>query len=842
MPTEQIVFKAVVGQGAGQYYGTIVVSGIQYDDGSAVIVDEFLSVSFLSPAEVKKEGFIVLTVPWAEITPEVTNEDIGTAGEKKWSVKAKLRVDSKVSMSGGGTITIGINGDLTKKDEPYTKSFVLAADVEPDNSGTVNVNCAASPDPALDGQKQAVTFTMGGRVVSVKVPLGEESAQKVPAGTYTVTVAPLATDAETVVVAAQVDPTSVKVEAGGTAQVNVTYGTVAKHSAIDLTIGDILPLQKEQFHVTVTQSGKTLAEFLSPNDHTTELRRLPPSGTAEIKVDGSTLNNVKYTFPTKDKELSQTLIAVFFREDDLEESPVDTKGFVKLPIVVRGDVRVESDVSVRLTSSPLVYTQTIKAAAGTTDFHVPVAPGNYTVQAKNIIHKGIVYVVSTAANLTVADDGSTKLELTLQRGANLKVMGFPSFLSFGGCTDLVPGNQADFVMARASSVFKYAGNDGAGDAAVYLADDPATTKTIALARAVEQQLDDDNQVLPVMISYTCNMSGGNPADHLRNDEEGLAHSFANLILSLNIANANKDDDHPVPAGYLVNPDFIGACQQDKLTPDYQMGVRDPLATAMKHWDIVAEIPESISNDLRGYVLAVNWLFRTVAPSCTFGWQVNLWGVGSSQWIYGTEDVAQIARQTGDFAKALGVFDEENRPDFLAVDRYEADDFTVRSYGNGYCYGPREWDRFFDFCAALSAQLQIPIMAWQIPSSWTPLTTDLVNDDFDSQHWGTGGSYMLGDAGINSDYHNVNRKILELPFNPALTYMGTKAQDIFTSSEPFDLTHPMYVDFPRRGIFTVLLGGGSTTGIVSSIGNPQPWARKKLHAYMKHPIHFDKQEQ
>ena len=42
--------------------------------------------------------------------------------------------------------------------------------------------------------------------------------------------------------------------------------------------------------------------------------------------------------------------------------------------------------------------------------------------------------------------------------------------------------------ARVSSLFKYAGNDGAGDAGKILKDDPATTKTVALASTVEAEL------------------------------------------------------------------------------------------------------------------------------------------------------------------------------------------------------------------------------------------------------------------------------------------------------------------------------------------------------------------
>jgi hypothetical protein len=88
-------------------------------------------------------------------------------------------------------------------------------------------------------------------------------------------------------------------------------------------------------------------------------------------------------------------------------------------------------------------------------------------------------------------------------------------------------------------------------------------------------------VLPVMISYTCNLSlGGTPAMLANADQH--AHSFANLILSLNKANARIDAAHPVPTGFIVNPDFLGACEQGEIAPGYAMPVRAPLQTALNH--------------------------------------------------------------------------------------------------------------------------------------------------------------------------------------------------------------------------------------------------------------------
>lgn len=91
-----------------------------------------------------------------------------------------------------------------------------------------------------------------------------------------------------------------------------------------------------------------------------------------------------------------------------------------------------------------------------------MAPGTYTVQAVGLVNKWVVYAVITEPTLEVKPDGTSKLSLGLQAGANLKVRDFPGFLSFGGITDLVDPTGQDFINARAASLFKYAGNDGRG--------------------------------------------------------------------------------------------------------------------------------------------------------------------------------------------------------------------------------------------------------------------------------------------------------------------------------------------------------------------------------------------
>lgn len=831
-----ITYEAKVASGATQYYGQIVVSNLQYDDGSAVAIKNFLGTTFKSPSSLKKDDIIVATQPWQEVTPEVNNNQID---ESTYLVSVKLNFKNSYEFNLSDTITFDINGDLINNPDTYLESFSFVADELPDTNGTVEITVASAPDAALASTKASIVFQQGFLKFPVDVPLGVTTSVKIPAGDYNVSAAELTTEDQTTVAETRASPASLTVKSGKSTGVGITFGPVSKYSAIDVVFGDISSLQGETFHVQLLVNGEPFTDFYSPGNHTTSLRRLPASISFAVIVDKITLNNVGYTFPVYSEGLQAELATVTYHEDDIKSSPIDTSGFVQLPIVIQSDVEVDQDILLRLTSNDLIYTGKVPAKAGTTPFSVLVAPGEYSIRNASFVNSGTLYVIDTAANITVSPDGSTKLDLKLLKGASLQVKGFPDHLSFGAIVDLTPDNVKDLVAARVSSIFKYAGVDGAGDREKFLADDTSTRSTIQLARDVEKELADGSTVLPVIISYTCNLSLGDIYEQLKH-KDWLTHSFANLILALNIATSAIDDDHPVPAGFIVNPDFLGEGQKEKLV-DYGVPVREPLQGALDHWQVEAEIPDSIADTFAGYTHAVNWLIRTVAPSVTFGWQVNIWGGGTSTWMYNSgpdnNDPYVEANKAAKYIKSLGTYDGEFAPDFLAIDRYEADDWTQRAYINGYFYGPHEWRRFYDFVRDVSVSLQVPVMPWQIPTSRAPLVTDVVSTEYDSEHWGTGGSYLLGDADINSDYQNINPTVLSLKLNATLIKADTAAE-VWQRGEPFDLSQPAYQDFPLRGIFTVLLGGGSTTGVISTVGNAGPWVTDRLNAYADDPIKFD----
>ncbi|KAK0670170.1 putative carbohydrate binding domain protein [Cercophora samala] len=779
-----------------------------------------------------------LLSPWQVTTTEITEEPIDASTTK---ITAKIIVEQPHTFGPGDTLTFGINGDVTTNSDTYVQSFEFFADGLP--SGDVQVTADAAPDAALASSQQVVLLQIGGKATRLDVTPGQTTVFNVPAGSYTVTAAELVNANETVVANARASPGQLTVVTGQSAAIAVSYTAVNKHSALNVTLQQLSsPIDNERLSVSVIDgsSGQPLSNsFLSDNNQTTALRRLPASGSAVVSTE-ILLNNVKYS-ASKTVTLSNSLIEVAITSSDVKTQDIDTTGFVELPIQVTSETttRAGKVIPIRLqsTKSALVYSENVDiSSSGSSKFSVPVAPGEYLVQVSGFLQGSVVYAVEAPTKINVSSDGSTKLSLTGRRGADLDVRGFPNFLSFGALTDLFDMEGKDLTNAKVSAIFKYAGNDGAGDPGTYLTDDPATTRTVELAAKIESKLGSGHTVLPIMISYTCNLSLGAVPDQLGSGSQH-AHSFANLILSLNLA--KKTGKPEVPAGYIVNADFLGETQKHGFGPDYSMPVRAPLEDALAHHSISTSVPSSITDTLKGYVTAVNWLFRTVAPEVTFAWQVNLWGGGSSTWIYshdGSDATSPktLAKGTADYLKRLQVYGGEWSPDFLAVDRYEADDFTQRGYVNSYCYGSFEWARFYDFCATLSLELQTPVAPWQIPASRIPSAKETVAN-LELEHWGSGGTYLFGDPAIGSSVDNINPTILDI--KPSSLVPHKDVRGLFTAALPYDLSYPKYFDFPVRGIFSVLLGGGATTGVVTTIGKTGLWTQEKVSAYMTAPVGF-----
>ena len=411
------------------------------------------------------------------------------------------------------------------------------------------------------------------------------------------------------------------------------------------------------------------------------------------------------------------------------------------------------------------------------------------------------------------------------------VPGFPDFLSFGGYADLtnLATAEEDFVKARASSIFAFAGKDGAGDPEEHLEDDASTRRTIALARSVEQKKqtsgDDTNNssaVLPILVAHTISisLSSGDVRTALQTSPK-LEHTFANIIITLQTAQEHKDTHHPVPAAIILNPAFLAECQKNSLPADHGMPVLEPLARALEHRGLPpTEIPERVTNTLQGYVQAVNWLIKTVAPAVSFGWSVDIWGSGSAAWVYeGPEGAGDEAQKIAAYIKTLGVFDDDSgdkthRPDFVAIASHDVEDWASLSRR----YGAAEWERFFDFCGKLVHELQIPALAWQVPASRISTTRDVSNLK-KIKLWGSSNLFGDDDSGPNVDVvalDSTEQQKADLDED----LFGGGAQQFFNLS-----SEPTMQSLPSRGIFAVLL-----RGIGTQVG--------QVKAYMEDPVGLD----
>ncbi|GLA07972.1 hypothetical protein AnigIFM60653_009492 [Aspergillus niger] len=859
-------------------WGNIYITDLRDKDNNPVEFKgtddwtDFLGIAFLSPARVDGNGVeAVDTNPYWRPSEEIINIPSGDDVEVHVKINFQRDWDGEKDEFSINSVHIGMEGD--PQSDRYQKSVRLWKNYLPDETGTVPIVCDSQPDGITD-DNQTVIFTNDDGLTMREVPFGQKTDVSLNRGNYEVSAMELFTDDETTVATAKAEPDQLEVEKGNTAPtVSVTYD-VHHYSATDVIIDSIPGIEGEEIHVNFSNAGSPLYDFWSFVPKTTKPRRvLPPTGNATISVNSIIVNNIQYDFTPKQVDLSQNA-PVLFTVGDVRQHQIQVSGAVKVPIQLKKQDSITAGktvVHLIQKTTRLIYKASVNMEDETPQFPVPVAPGDYEVQANRFIENGILYNVMSNPSLSVSDDGTTVLELQVDLAVNLNVPGFPNFLSFGGITrDLTKPNTlndndddlTDFVQAGASSIFAYSGDNGAGDDEIDLPESlEKAPKVIDFASEVEKAIGTDHTVLPVLVSYTCNLSGGDM--DVLTDEVKHEHSLKNFIQCLQLTMRSGPASRRPRAAFILNADFIGMCQKKHYNADERVPFLNSLEEALKFHneeDKIDLIPDGIDNTLGGYVRALNWLARiltkdpnTGKPAISLGWQVNLWAGEESGavWIYEVENMAsKMAKKTADYLIELGVWpgkvpekanDELPPVDFLAVDRWERDDLTSESYPARFCFAPREWSRYLDFCESLSMELHAPVMPWQISVARTATFNDDVKDNFSTaQHWGTGGSYFLGDSDIGSEYYRIHPRILALKLDKTF-YKAEFVEELWKRSQPFDLSAPGYQGLPLRGMFAVLLGGGSTTGIVSSLpqaGEKQDaWVREKLAEYINNPIYF-----
>lgn len=853
------------------WYPTVDINNIKSTTAEVIDIKEKMVLTFSAPGKVTAGDITISTNPWCELKTDIETSEISSGiFDIKLTISA---ADGSAIGNAISTIHMGVNvaSDTVPAWQTFQDSFTLAADEETQVAGELVVTCAAFP-AGLEQTPLELVLTRGEQRETCALVAGNNTLSIV-AGTYTVSAAQLCTADGTVRAEVALGASQVTIGKGQRTALNVTFGPAQRSTTLDvkLDLSTSHALYNETLQLVYEENGIEAQRIALRVGQSVRLQQLPISGQFTLRIDDIRLNNAHYCVDVVQGPLNNQHENIVFGDAQIHSQSDTAAHSAALNIAINAEKTVDAAFYIRLideNDTPRQYHfGNLPMQPGNHNAIASIAPGNYRVESPTVIQNGVIYYVDTASQqLRVDNDAALTLTVAVTEGANLHVKGFPDFLSFGGCADMSPSNVADLAEARVSSLFKYSGDDGMGDASAYL--DPAkepTPKIIEMARNVTASTQE--HVLPVMVSYTCNLSLGD-VTNIINDPVRHQFSFANFIQALQMAQAMKDDEHPVPAGFIVNPDYLGECQKYGFAADYPVTVRKPLAEAMAHHGVDITIPAGISDTLKGYIKAVNWLVRVVAPDVVLGWQINLWSVGGSQWVYqdftyddvfdpedGTKKRMTITPElagklSAEYALMVGVFDDieytlangasavAKGADFMAADRYEADDFTARAYKNGYCYSPYEWDRTFDFCASLSRHLRQPVMPWQVPASRLASVSEEVGE-LDEQFWGTGGSYLMGHPEIGSAVDAINTKLLDIEFlDVHVGMMGCNPRDLF-SRQSWDLSTAKYHDFPSRGIFHVQVGGGATTGVVSAVNrNSSRWMREKLKAYRDNPVKFE----
>ena len=492
------------------------------------------------------------------------------------------------------------------------------------------------------------------------------------------------------------------------------------------------------------------------------------------------------------------------------------------------------------------------AQAGVALQKTPVASDNF-VEVADVYIAGTPWRCDVSAPLRLLQSVNN-VTLEFIQGVPLQVKGWPNYLAHGGVTVNAAETVDLYRNVPFSALFKYDGFDGGGDPIPAAEVDTngdgfldyaslPIHKTVPLVREIEA--DAGRAVMPVMVVYTANASGGSAVSDLQ-DEQRLRNHFGSFITQCLAAQSWKDDQHPVPATFVLNPDFLGAMQQEPygytaLRKANSVQVNVQLAAAINALPSMpgfsAPTLPTFSNDLYGYVQAINYIVRQFAPDIAFGWQTNVWATGTADWLLRAnaaprEQGAAIA----DFINELGVYGGDYAPDFIVFDKFERDCFSPDALAH-YGWNATCWFNYLGMVKEVARALQKPAMLWQIPGGHMPTVAEGTSK-IAAAHFASGGTFFMGDSRIGSDINAITPTLLNTAMN-STTYGVATVGDFLRRDGGYDWSQMQALNLPDYNVFAVLWGGGSTVSIttIHSNGEDGGWLSEKMAEYYAAPRYF-----
>ncbi len=432
------------------------------------------------------------------------------------------------------------------------------------------------------------------------------------------------------------------------------------------------------------------------------------------------------------------------------------------------------------------------------------------------------------------------------------VDGWPKYLAMGSITLGDETNDLPLGKAPLNAIFKYSGS-GMGDTGQLLDDSSPgfpTTRTITQARRLEAQYANlypgiaPPTVMPVMVHYTAQASGGGIGEPDVYNDANLQIHYRNLIRETKKLLSYKDAAHPFPGTFVLSPDLLGA-QQQSNTPNsfsddeiynHPIPVNEQIRSAFVAEGLSTASLPVFSQNWPGYYQSINYLIKNIGQGAIkYGWQINVWATGTSLWMYDQTNQAQTQAQaiTAFVNGKMGAFSGAWKPDFVVMDRYEADCFSVR--GQHYAYNTQAWDRFVEFSGAIGKNLGLPVMLWQIPGGHLVTKNETIKNYDLNGHSSASATYFLGDANVGVGTANVRPTVLSLPLRPINTVYNTTATTIgewLNQTPNYDYGKSQLQKLADNNIFSILWGGGETIAVapIGTNGDDDGWLAAKLLTY------------
>lgn len=505
-----------------------------------------------------------------------------------------------------------------------------------------------------------------------------------------------------------------------------------------------------------------------------------------------------------------------------------------------------------------------------------------TNSAQYKLSNGIV--LTSFKNVKAASDdittSTTQVPLTISEvslPASLHVKSWPNYMAMGSVTafhNIPTLNKRSFDDA----IFKYAGFNGAGDAGVapltVWKKAQATVNTSNLAVALSARY--GHPVVPVLVVYTTNASGGSKADAHKDldDLTTLSYHYGYLALVANYLEKNPDPLFKNTYGSIVlNPDYLGEAHKDNLYdgvhPQVKQGLTDAfnylatngIITKAQAATYISQIPSSFGNDFKSYNQSLNWLVNTIAPHVSFGYADNVWAGDSAGhgWLHTAyQDPSQVTSHTNSeiaFLKSSGAYGNSQanlNPTYIAFDKYERNTISPsdHSVGGPYYYNANDWTVYMQYVGGISKAFDNkPVMLFQTPGAHLKTQGDTSTEEYGA----TAPDYILGNKALmnndlaselSSDFANVLKQNA-VPSNFNFPKAGANFLD-YTEAKPTALTYDNYQneqantvwgkghieDMLRDNIFCIMWGGGSTTSISSESQDDGGYLNNALGDYMK----------